>query len=106
MIVTAGGKNVYPEDVERAFEGIPVKDSCVIAAHVLSPPGANDERLLLVIGMNSAGASIEEVRRAARVRTHALPEARRVRGMIVVRQDYPRTASLKVKREALVEQLR
>ena len=106
MIVTAGGKNVYPEDVERAFEGIPAKDACVIAAHMLSPPGTRDERLLLVIGTSTAGASVEDVRRAARARNHALPEARRVRGMIVVGQDFPRTASLKVKRDALVEHLR
>ena len=82
MIVTAGRENVYPEDVERAFEGIPAKDACVIAAHILSPRGTRDERLLLVIGTSTAGASVEDVRRAARARNHALPEARRVRGMI------------------------
>jgi long-chain acyl-CoA synthetase len=106
MIVTAGGKNVYPEDVERAFAGIPVQDACVIAAHVLSPPGMRDERLLLVIGLGPAGASVDEVRRAARLRNHSLPEARRVRGMIVVREQFPRTASLKVKRDELVKHLR
>lgn len=106
MIVTAGGKNVYPEDVERAFVGIPVQDACVIAAHVLSPPGTRDERLLLVIGLGPAGASVDDVRRAARIRNHSLPEARRVRGMIVVREHFPRTASLKVKRDELVEHLR
>jgi len=106
MIVTAGGKNVYPEDVERAFAGIPVQDACVIAAHVLSPPGTRDERLLLVIGLGPGGASVDEVRRAARLRNHSLPEARRVRGMIVVREHFPRTASLKVKRDELVEHLR
>ena len=106
MIVTAGGKNVYPEDVERAFAGIPVQDACVIAAHVLSPPGTRDERLLLVIGLGQSGGSVDDVRRAARIRNHSLPEARRVRGMIVVRENFPRTASLKVKRDALVEHLR
>src|SRR5438309_724116 len=29
MIVTAGGKNVYPEDIETAFDGVPVKEYCV-----------------------------------------------------------------------------
>ncbi|HET9886975.1 MAG TPA: AMP-binding protein, partial [bacterium] len=106
MIVTAGGKNVYPEDVERAFAGIPAQDACVIAAHVLSPPGTRDERLLLVIGLGPAGASLDEIRRAARLRNNSLPEGRRVRGMIVVREQFPRTASLKVKRDELVAHLR
>jgi long-chain acyl-CoA synthetase len=35
MIVTAGGKNVYPEDVEFAFEDIPVKEFCIFAANYL-----------------------------------------------------------------------
>jgi long-chain acyl-CoA synthetase len=106
MIVTAGGKNVYPEDVERAFEGMPVQETCVIAAHTFSPRGTRDERLLLVVGLGPNGAPVDDVRRAARIRNHSLPEARRVRGMIVVRESFPRTASLKVKRDALLEQLR
>ncbi|HET7440505.1 MAG TPA: AMP-binding protein, partial [Terriglobales bacterium] len=28
MIVTAGGKNIYPEDIENVFEGLPVKEYC------------------------------------------------------------------------------
>ena len=38
MIVTPGGKNIYPEDIETAFDGLPVKEYCVFAeigrAHV------------------------------------------------------------------------
>ena len=26
MIVTAGGKNIYPEDIEQVFDGLPVKE--------------------------------------------------------------------------------
>src|SRR6202161_691136 len=28
MIVTAGGKNIYPEDIEAAFDGLPVEEYC------------------------------------------------------------------------------
>ena len=59
-----------------------------------------------MIGLGQSGGSVDDVRRAARIRNHSLPEARRVRGMIVVRENFPRTASLKVKRDALVEHLR
>ncbi|MGC2256357.1 MAG: AMP-binding protein, partial [Candidatus Acidiferrales bacterium] len=33
MIVTEGGKNVYPEDIENAFESLRVKEFCVFAAN-------------------------------------------------------------------------
>ncbi|MCA9569587.1 MAG: AMP-binding protein, partial [Myxococcales bacterium] len=37
MIVTPGGKNVYPEDVESAFDGLPVDELCVFAANYVWP---------------------------------------------------------------------
>ncbi len=37
MIVTEEGKNIYPEDIETAFEGLPVKEFCVFAANYLWP---------------------------------------------------------------------
>ena len=33
MIVTEGGKNIYPEDIETAFDGLPLKEYCVFAAN-------------------------------------------------------------------------
>src|ERR1700756_2344495 len=35
MVVTAGGKNVYPEDIENVFEDLPVKEYCVYAANYI-----------------------------------------------------------------------
>ena len=37
MIVTEGGKNIYPEDIENAFDGLPVKEYCIFAANYLWP---------------------------------------------------------------------
>ena len=37
MIVTEGGKNIYPEDIESVFDGLPVKEYCVFAANYLWP---------------------------------------------------------------------
>src|SRR6202140_4816619 len=37
MIVTTGGKNIYPEDIEAVFDGLAVKESCVFAANYLWP---------------------------------------------------------------------
>src|SRR5262252_2560515 len=37
MIVTEEGKNIYPEDIEKTFEGLPVKEFCVFAANYIWP---------------------------------------------------------------------
>ncbi len=37
MIVTQGGKNIYPEDIESAFEGIDPKEHCVFSANFIGP---------------------------------------------------------------------
>ena len=44
MIVTEGGKNIYPEDIETAFEGLPVKEYCVFAANYLWPAKDSGQR--------------------------------------------------------------
>ncbi len=37
MIVTEGGKNIYPEDIETVFDGLPVKEYSVFAANYVWP---------------------------------------------------------------------
>ena len=50
MIVTAEGKNIYPEDIENAYEGIAVKEFCVFAANYVWPQRTmTGEQLLLVL---------------------------------------------------------
>src|SRR5207244_4456939 len=54
MIVTEGGKNIYPEDIENAFDGLPVKEYCIFAVNYLWPqqtPGA--ETLILVLRLEA-----------------------------------------------------
>src|SRR5437667_1143553 len=50
MIVTEGGKNIYPEDVETLFDALPVKEYCVFAASYIWPQKSlGNEMLVLVI---------------------------------------------------------
>jgi len=99
MIVTAGGKNVYPEDIENAFDGLPAKEFCVFAAHYLWPGAGED--LVLVLRPDER-PFVEELRR----RNRGLPDFKRVAGYVKWRDEFPRTASLKVKRGVLAEDLR
>src|SRR6476660_1495659 len=48
MIVTEGGKNIYPEDIETAFEGIPVKECCIFAANYLWPEKTLGREMLVI----------------------------------------------------------
>ena len=50
MIVTAEGKNIYPEDIENVFEGLGVKELCIFAANYLWPQRSMvGEQLVMVL---------------------------------------------------------
>jgi long-chain acyl-CoA synthetase len=110
MIVTEGGKNVYPEDIEAAFGGV---DDCeefaVFAANYIWPTGKlTDEQLIVVIRPKSG---LDEQRRAAVVdefRRHnrKLADYKRLSGFVLFDGEFPRTASQKIKRDPLARELK
>jgi long-chain acyl-CoA synthetase len=107
MIVTEEGKNIYPEDVEMAFDGMPVKESCVFAANFLWPARTMvGEQLVLVVhpesGKQVTPAVLEEIAQ----RNRRLANYKRVGGYLVWERDFPLTASLKIKRGELASQIR
>ncbi len=103
MIVTAGGKNVYPEDIESAFDDLPCDEMVVYASNYLWPGGKlTDEILVAVV----RGGDEAVVKRIVEDRNRRLPDFKRVRGLLFWDEDFPRTASMKVKRGPLAEALR
>src|SRR5712671_6530816 len=48
MIVTEGGKNIYPEDIEAVFDGLPVKEYCLFAANYVWPQKELGREMLVV----------------------------------------------------------
>lgn len=106
MIVTAEGKNIYPEDIENTFEGLPVKESCIFAANFLWPQRTmTGEQLVLVIHPEP-GHSVNDALRAEISRRNAqLLNYKRISGYLVWDHDFPRTASMKIKRAVLAGQL-
>ncbi|MDE3110677.1 MAG: AMP-binding protein [Acidobacteriota bacterium] len=147
MIVTEEGKNVYPEDIEAAFEGLAVKEFCVFAANYLWPERTmTGEQLILVVhpeakpqiqsdapgessaapaGSTSAAESsaasparqiavemdsgpvlASEVAADIDAHNRRLINYKRVSGYLVWDCDFPRTASMKIKRLDLAERIR
>ncbi|MGD0907872.1 MAG: AMP-binding protein [Candidatus Acidiferrales bacterium] len=106
MIVTAEGKNIYPEDIENNFEGILVKEFCVFAANYIWPQNTmTGEQLVVVLhpdaGQSINDATIEELSR----RNARLLNYKRVSGYVVWEQDFPRNAAMKIRRVVLAGQI-
>jgi long-chain acyl-CoA synthetase len=107
MIVTEEGKNIYPEDVETAFEGLPVKEFCVFAANYLWPARTMvGEQLTIVVHPESGKPVNGELAAALADRNKRLLNYKRISGYLVWERDFPLTASMKVKRLELAEQIR
>ena len=106
MIVTEGGKNIYPEDIETVFDGLPVKEYCVFAANYVWPQKELGREMLVVAlrleqNQRFDSALFEEIAS----RNRRLPDFKRVGGYVICEKDFPRTASMKIKRQALAEEM-
>jgi long-chain acyl-CoA synthetase len=107
MIVTEGGKNIYPEDIESAFEGIEIKEHCIFAANFIWPQKElGKEMLVLVLHPDLNQEVTSAVLDDIAARNRRLPDFKRVAGYLVCDKDFPRTASMKIKRNELAEQIR
>jgi long-chain acyl-CoA synthetase len=106
MIVTEEGKNIYPEDIESVFDSLPVKEFCVFAANYIWPQRSMvGEQLLLALHLEPGQTYSEQLRRDISVRNSKLLNYKRIHGVVLFDEDFPRTASLKIKRNSLAEQL-
>jgi long-chain acyl-CoA synthetase len=107
MIVTAEGKNIYPEDIENSFEGLPVKEYCIFAANYIWPERTMvGEELIIVLRFEPNQQMNEALRADLSARNQKLLNYKRISGYLVWDQDFPRTASMKVKRIELAQQIR
>jgi long-chain acyl-CoA synthetase len=106
MIVTAGGKNVYPEDIELVFDGLPVKEFCVFAANFLWPQKTlGNEMLVLVLRLEPSQKIDDGLREEMVARNRRLADFKRVGGYLLWEKDFPQTATLKIRRGELAAQI-
>jgi long-chain acyl-CoA synthetase len=106
MIVTEGGKNIYPEDIETVFDGVPVKEYSVFAANYIWPKKElGQESLVLVLRLEQNQTFDAKLLEEVSARNRRLPDFKRVSGYLVWSKDFPRTASMKIKRQALAEEI-
>ncbi len=106
MIVTEEGKNIYPEDIEAVFEPLPVKEFCVFAANYIWPQRSMvGEQLLIVIHLENGQSFNDELKKAISFLNGRLLNYKRIHGIVVFEEDFPRTASMKIKRNVLAESL-
>jgi long-chain acyl-CoA synthetase len=107
MIVTEEGKNVYPEDIESVFAGLPIQEFCVFAANYIWPERSMmGEKLVLVLHFEPGEALTPALEAEISERNRRLLNFKRVSGLVVWEDDFPRTASMKIKRAVLAEQIR
>jgi long-chain acyl-CoA synthetase len=106
MIVTEGGKNIYPEDIETVFDGLPVKEYCVFAANYVWPKNElGREMLVIILRLEQNQRFDSKLLEEMGVRNRRLPDFKRVGAYLVWNKDFPRTASMKVKRQELGEDI-
>src|SRR5580700_915974 len=107
MIVTEGGKNIYPEDIEAVFDGLPVKEYCVFAANYVWPQKKlGREMLVVALRLEQNQRFDSTLQGEVLSRNRRLPDFKRVGGYVIWEKDFPRTASMKIKRQALAEEIR
>jgi long-chain acyl-CoA synthetase len=107
MIVTEGGKNIYPEDIENAFDGLPVKEYCIFAANYLWPAKTLGREMLdLLLRLEQSQEFNDALKEEIVRRNRRLPDFKRVGGYLLCGKDFPRTASMKMKRTELAEEVR
>jgi long-chain acyl-CoA synthetase len=106
MIVTEEGKNIYPEDIEAVFESLAVKEFCVFASNYVWPKRSMvGEKLVLVLHLEQGQQFTDQLRQDINARNNRLLNYKRIHGVLLLDEDFPRTASLKIKRNVLAKRL-
>jgi len=85
---------------------LPVKEYCIFAANYVWPAKSlGHEMLMLVLRLEQNQELTDELKNEIIARNRRLPDFKRVQGYVIWSQDFPRTASMKIKRTILAEEI-
>ncbi len=99
VIVTSAGKNVYPEEVEARYRGLPGVGELVI----LGLPRERGGEKVTALVVPAPGVEEESIRAAFAERSREVPSYQQIAGLVIWRGDLPKTTTMKVKRAVLRE---
>jgi long-chain acyl-CoA synthetase len=114
VIVTPAGKNIYPEDLEAVLDASPLVLECAVVPRQKS---TGQEPIAVVVPdfefieerFPDEKLSDEELRQLMRLEVSELCEQlsdfKRVKDVIVLTEELPKTSTRKVKRHALIDSL-
>jgi long-chain acyl-CoA synthetase len=106
IIVTSGGKNVYPEDLEASFQDLKgYEEYCILATHFIWGHSLQSESLTLIVRPQESSFSSEKFQQELLQKNLQLVEFKRLSYFLVWHSPFPRTASLKIKRELLAKEI-
>jgi long-chain acyl-CoA synthetase len=105
VIIDANGKNVYPDEIEERYRGHDrVKELCVVGL----PEGTAEKVAMILVpdyGDRDRGAVRAELEAHVRAVTASLPFHQRVKVWHLLDGDLPKTATRKVKRPLVRDEL-
>ena len=105
LIIDANGKNVYPDEVEERYRGHPaIKDLCVVGL----PDGKAEKVAMIVVpeyGERDRAEVRAEIEGHLRAVSATLPFHQRVKAWHLFQGELPRTATRKVRRPLVREEL-
>jgi long-chain acyl-CoA synthetase len=115
VIITPAGKNIYPEEIEALLESSPFVSECAVLPRKRK---TGEEPVAVVVpdfdAINAAHEgdklSDEEIRTVMKAEVNSvceqLAEFKRVKDVIVMTEELPKTSTRKVKRYVLIENLK
>ena len=109
VIIGESGKNVYPNEIEAEIARRPgVGDVCVLGLPADGPTRRHEQIVALVIPSGQCGRMdrdviVETIRRELRVVRNTLASYKRPDYFMIWEDEFPRTATLKVKKRELVK---
>jgi long-chain acyl-CoA synthetase len=115
VIITPAGKNIYPEEIEALLESSPFVSECAVLPRKRK---TGEEPVAVVVpdfdAINAAyegeKLSDEDIRTVMKAEVNStceqLAEFKRVKDVIVMTEELPKTSTRKVKRHVLIENLK